>query len=418
MHRNAIRIKPIAAGLLLGLALLCAAWGVACLPAVADSAFAETAAEKQAEASQAAREAEQAKAEAKEAGKKAEVKQAEADEISEKVDALATKLEKAQKEYNTSRAKYKKAKAAADEAKARAEAAQKKISETQARLSSRAVEMYKSGGSFTFLEVFLGVSTFEEFLTTWDAMETIADQDADLIQENKDAKAEADAAAEEYGQQTEIAEKEMKKAETAKKEIESTKSSLESELSKVNEEVATLLAQEEEAKMEAEEAEERMRAAEEAAARLSSIGSSNGGGNSSSTPRDVGSMVAGWVHPCPGYYGVTNEFGWAGAWDGCFHNGIDLGASSGTPIHSIGSGTVTYAGWYGSGGQAVIVSHGNGVQSIYMHMSKFGCSQGQYVSAGDTIGYVGSTGYSTGPHLHFQIEVDGTPVSPRNYFKL
>lgn len=417
MNRKAIPNRAVVLGLILGLALLCALAGALGSAALPEPAYAVTAAEKQAEADQAAREAQEAQAKADEAGKKAEVKQAEADKISENIDALQTKLSKAQKEYDTSRAKYKKAKAAADEAKARSEAAQAKISETQVRLSSRAVEMYKSGGSITFLEVFLGVSTFEEFLTTWDAMETIADQDADLIQENKDAKAEADAAAEEYGQQTEIAEKEMNKAKAAKQEVESTKASLESELSKVNEQVATLLAQEEEAQMEAEEAEQRMRDAEEAAARLSNIGGGGDGGGGGTT-RDVGSMVAGWKHPCPGYYGVTNEFGWAGAWDGCFHNGIDLGASSGTPIHSIGNGTVTYVGWYGSGGQAVIVSHGNGVQSIYMHMSKFGCSQGQCVSAGDTIGYVGSTGYSTGPHLHFQIEVDGTPVNPRKYFSL
>ena len=126
--------------------------------------------------------------------------------------------------------------------------------------------------------------------------------------------------------------------------------------------------------------------------------------------------VSGWVNPCPSYYGVTNEFAWAGAWDGNYHNGIDLGAASGADILSAGPGTVTYVGWYGTGGNAVIVSHGNGVRTIYMHMSAQAATVGQQVSAGDLIGYVGSTGYSTGPHLHFQIEINGTPVNPRNYF--
>ena len=130
----------------------------------------------------------------------------------------------------------------------------------------------------------------------------------------------------------------------------------------------------------------------------------------------VASEIAGWVNPLPSYYGVTNPFGWAGAWDGAYHNGIDLGASNGANIYAAGPGTVTYVGWYGSGGQAVIISHGNGVRTIYMHMSGYACTQGQSVDAGTLIGYVGMTGYTTGPHLHFQIEINGTPVNPRTYY--
>ena len=92
--------------------------------------------------------------------------------------------------------------------------------------------------------------------------------------------------------------------------------------------------------------------------------------------------------------------------------------AGGTPIMSSGPGTVSYVGWYGGGGNTVIVSHGGGVRTIYMHMSRQAATVGQQVAAGTVIGYVGTTGQSTGNHLHFQVEVNGTPVNARNYVNL
>ena len=128
-------------------------------------------------------------------------------------------------------------------------------------------------------------------------------------------------------------------------------------------------------------------------------------------------MANGWVHPCPGYVAITTEFGYS-SWHGYWHNGTDLAAPGGTPIMSSGPGTVSYVGWYGGGGNTVIVSHGGGVRTIYMHMSRQAATVGQQVAAGTVIGYVGTTGQSTGNHLHFQVEVNGTPVNARNYVNL
>lgn len=96
------------------------------------------------------------------------------------------------------------------------------------------------------------------------------------------------------------------------------------------------------------------------------------------------------------------------------HSGIDIGAPSGAPIHAAADGTVVSAGWNGGYGNAVIIDHGDGLATLYGHMSKIGVSGGQ-VSQGEVIGYVGSTGNSTGPHLHFETRVNGNPQNPMNF---
>ncbi len=115
---------------------------------------------------------------------------------------------------------------------------------------------------------------------------------------------------------------------------------------------------------------------------------------------------------------VTSEYGWRihpiyGTKR--LHAGIDLGAASGTPIAAAAGGTVIHAGTYGGYGNAVIISHGNGISTLYAHQSKIGVSNGQQVGRGEIIGYVGSTGNSTGPHLHLEVRVNGSAVNPRGY---
>ena len=101
------------------------------------------------------------------------------------------------------------------------------------------------------------------------------------------------------------------------------------------------------------------------------------------------------------------------------HKGLDIAASTGTPIKAAASGTVTAAGWNNGGyGNLIVISHGNGVQTYYGHCSSISVKVGQTVSAGDVIGKVGSTGRSTGPHLHFEIRVNGTAYNPLNYVNM
>lgn len=98
------------------------------------------------------------------------------------------------------------------------------------------------------------------------------------------------------------------------------------------------------------------------------------------------------------------------------HTGTDIGASYGAEIVAANSGTVTLAGWNSGYGNCVIIDHGGGKATLYGHMSAYSVSQGQTVSKGQRIGSVGSTGNSTGPHLHFEVLINGVAVDPMQYF--
>ena len=104
-----------------------------------------------------------------------------------------------------------------------------------------------------------------------------------------------------------------------------------------------------------------------------------------------------------------------------FHSGIDIGGPNGGAIKASNDGKVIYSGWYGGYGKVVILDHGvvNGqpITTLYAHMSSIGVSNGQMVKKGQTLGREGSTGYSTGPHCHFEVRVNGKPVNPLNYVR-
>jgi murein DD-endopeptidase MepM/ murein hydrolase activator NlpD len=97
------------------------------------------------------------------------------------------------------------------------------------------------------------------------------------------------------------------------------------------------------------------------------------------------------------------------------HTGIDYGADEGTPIRAAADGVVVSAGWYGGYGNATIIDHGGGIATLYGHQSSIGVSAGQKVTQGQTIGRVGCTGDCTGPHVHFEVRLNGDPVNPANY---
>ncbi|MEH2063146.1 MAG: peptidoglycan DD-metalloendopeptidase family protein [Nostoc sp.] len=98
-----------------------------------------------------------------------------------------------------------------------------------------------------------------------------------------------------------------------------------------------------------------------------------------------------------------------------FHAGLDFAASYGSTIRAADSGRVIFAGWYGGYGRAAIIDHGNGMTTLYGHTSELYVTEGQAVERGQAIAAVGSTGFSTGPHLHFEVRRNGTPVDPANY---
>ena len=131
---------------------------------------------------------------------------------------------------------------------------------------------------------------------------------------------------------------------------------------------------------------------------------------SSYSPGDATPSAAGFIWPVNGP--VTSPFGWR--W-GRMHEGIDIGAAYGTPIHAAASGRVIYAGWMSGYGNLVAIDHGRGISTAYGHQSSIAVSNGQIVSQGQTIGYVGCTGHCFGPHLHFEVRINGSPVDPLGY---
>jgi len=130
----------------------------------------------------------------------------------------------------------------------------------------------------------------------------------------------------------------------------------------------------------------------------------------SSAPVSSTPSSSGLIWPVSGP--VTSPFGMR--W-GRMHEGIDIGAAYGTPIHAAAAGTVIYAGWLGGYGNLAVIDHGGGLATAYGHQSAIAVANGQQVSQGQTIGYVGCTGHCFGPHLHFEVRVNGTPVDPLGY---
>lgn len=112
---------------------------------------------------------------------------------------------------------------------------------------------------------------------------------------------------------------------------------------------------------------------------------------------------------------ISSRFGVRSSIRSSAHTGLDIATSTGTPVKAAAAGTVTFAGWKGSYGNLMVITHSNGVQTYYGHCSKLYLSAGATVSQGQTIAAVGSTGNSTGPHLHFEIRVNGIAYNPQNY---
>ncbi len=99
------------------------------------------------------------------------------------------------------------------------------------------------------------------------------------------------------------------------------------------------------------------------------------------------------------------------------HEGVDLAGPVGTPVHATGDGVIGRADWFGSYGLFVEIEHGGQLETRYGHMSRLNVAAGQAVHRGDVIGYIGTTGRTTGPHLHYEVRVDGVPVNPMPYMQ-
>ena len=145
-------------------------------------------------------------------------------------------------------------------------------------------------------------------------------------------------------------------------------------------------------------------------AKYASTGSVNTSLTTSTAKASLGISL---IKPVSGV--ITSRFGAGSSIRRSSHTGLDIATSAGTPVLAAASGTVTFSGYKGSYGNMLVITHGNGVQTYYAHCSKLYVSAGTAVSQGQTIAAVGSTGNSTGPHLHLEVRVNGVAYNPQNY---
>ena len=288
--------------------------------------------------------------------------------------------------------------------------------------------MYEKGET-GFLDLLLTSGNLADFFNRAEYVDKISSYDrAQLdvyeaaVQTIEDKRAQLEGEKEELQglQQEETAKQESVKALMAEKRTELAKyksqiSSAEGELSDYDKQLA---AQEEqirsiEAAIKKREEEERRRAEEEARKKREAEAAA---ARKTAAAKDLGSIHFTW--PCPASGRITSGFGkrsspTKGA--STYHNGVDIGAASGANIVAAAAGEVVSAGYSGAAGNMIMISHGGGIYTLYMHCSKITCSEGQSVKAGQTIGKVGSTGVSTGPHLHFGIRSGGSYLNPLKY---
>ena len=298
-----------------------------------------------------------------------------------------------------------------------------------ANMKSRIKFMYENGGS-DYVSVLLGASDFADLLNRTEYIEKISEYDKTMLdryiatkhlieqkkaeieqtlQELEDYKAELEV---EQQQVTEVREKKESELRSYEAKIASTEDDVKAYASEIAKQEDLLDQLIEEEKKRQEEAEKKRKAEEEAKKRASNSSSDDDDSDSYSNaasglrwPLKVsGTITSGFGRRSSPTRGATS-----------YHKGIDIAVSYGTAIVAAGSGTVLTAGYNSAMGNYVVINHGGGLYTYYEHCSRFACSQGDKVSKGEVIAYVGSTGISTGPHLHFGVYLNGSYVNPRKY---
>ena len=306
------------------------------------------------------------------------------------------------------------------------ESAQKALEAKEENFSQTVRTTYEQGDT-SYLEVLLNSSSFSDLLNRLDIVSTIMD-------DNKKIVAEYTAAKEDIQQKRDDLQKtqdeqvqdnlnykaeELKSSEAQQKalqeSLEAYQKEQKAEYERITSEMDTV----------SDQIAEQSRKEAAAAAAAAAAAKKKGGSSSSSSSSSAGNLSSAtltsgtFTWPLPGYTNNSSAYGWRvhpiyGTRK--FHKGEDIPAPTGTPIVAAASGTVTTAGWVSGYGNYTVINHGGGVMTAYGHQSAIYVSVGQTVSAGQTIGAVGSTGNSTGPHLHFEVYVNGATQSPMSYF--
>ena len=302
---------------------------------------------------------------------------------------------------------------------------ERQLAEAQKRLEGRETVFYKRvrdiyiNGRLSYIDVVIGSKDFSDFANRLEVLKRIIDSDITLINEIKKERAEIEAHKQKL--ETDRAKLvELEKAALAKQaEIEQKKAERNVVLQKAQNDRATAMQAIEElnassAQVSAMLKERQAARAAAAAAAAAAAQTSAGQGQGASDNWVQGTGQLGW--PVSGE--ITSPYGYRvhPIWGTTiYHSGIDIGVDEGTPVHAADGGVVVWSGWMGGYGYAVVIDHGNGLSTLYGHNSELAVDEGQSVAKGQVISYAGSTGNSTGPHVHFEVRVNGDPVDPMGY---
>ena len=274
------------------------------------------------------------------------------------------------------------------------------------RLDQRLVVIYKQASPST-IDVLLAARSFQDVIDEFDYLGTIATQDKRIAAQVATAKlavaqARARTAAVRKGlqQETRVISARAQQQAILRGELLTSQNGLASARAAKSHALVITKAQEQ---SEIQESQAIAAASAAIAAKLQAADGSSSGTAASPS-------AAGLIWPVSGP--ITSPFGMR--W-GTLHPGIDIGVPTGTPIHAAAAGTVIYCGWEEGYGNLVVIDHHNGLATAYAHQSRIAVSCGENVAQGEVIGYSGCTGFCTGPHVHFEVRVNGTPVDPLGY---
>lgn len=347
--------------------------------------------------------AEEAQEKLSEVRQQMEVQQSRRQQAQQQVDTLSNQLQTIQKDLDKALNEYKeivdKRKITEQQIEANTEILEKTeaaLAERSRILNKRMRDIYKNG-QISYLDVLLGANDFSDFATRVEILKRVIRQDINLI---TTVQAERNLILEKREQlvRDKAAVVELEKAAEDKQQV----------IAQRKKERATLLAsavqERDESEREYQNLLEESRRIEEMLRRRGSTTTESAG--------STGSML--W--PIQGE--ITSPYGWRthpifGTQR--YHSGIDIAGDYGDPIKAADGGIVSDASWWSGYGNMVVIDHGGNIQTLYGHCSQLLVSEGQHVSKGQVIALVGATGYATGPHLHFEVRQNGSPVDPMGY---
>lgn len=322
--------------------------------------------------------------------------QRQVDNLSDRLGLIQADLDAAQSDYKAIQAKRA---ATEQQIKLNTEIlakTERNLAERTQILNKRMRDIYENG-QISYLDVLLGSADFRDFATRVDILRRVLDQDAALI-------AQVRAERELVIQKREELERDKAAILTLEQEAAAKKEIIEA---RKQEQQAFL----DTAVNERDAAEQAYRELQETSRRIERMLQSIQSGN-----REAAGASGAMMWPVQGV--ITSPFGWRTHpifGTSIFHSGLDIGVDYGEPVKAADGGIVVEAGWMGGYGKAVIIDHGGGISTLYGHNSELLVGAGQRIGKGQVIALAGSTGYSTGPHVHFEVRKNGEPVNPYNY---